>query len=82
MNFQQVEETNCLVAEILKVTSKERFMLEQCNDFLSSLAAMQVCIHVCRKVSQTTLVSFISKSWSTEVIVFGTHQLLLTNFCL
>ncbi|XP_020239118.1 QWRF motif-containing protein 2 [Cajanus cajan] len=38
----QVEETNCLVAEILKVTSKERFLLEQCKEFLSSLAAMQV----------------------------------------
>ncbi|XP_027366378.1 QWRF motif-containing protein 2 [Abrus precatorius] len=38
----KVEETNCLVAEILKVTSKERFLLEQCKDFLSSLAAMQV----------------------------------------
>ncbi|XP_057423353.1 QWRF motif-containing protein 2 isoform X2 [Lotus japonicus] len=38
----KVEETNCLVAEILKVTSKERFLLEQCNDFLSSLGAMQV----------------------------------------
>ncbi|XP_012570259.1 QWRF motif-containing protein 2 isoform X2 [Cicer arietinum] len=40
--FYKVEETNCLVAEILKVTSKERFLLEQCKDFLSSLAAMQV----------------------------------------
>lgn len=38
----KVEETNCLVAEILKVTSKERFLLQQCKDFLSSLAAMQV----------------------------------------
>ncbi|TKY51024.1 QWRF motif-containing protein 2 [Spatholobus suberectus] len=38
----KVEETNCLVAEILKVTSKERFLLEQCKEFLSSLAAMQV----------------------------------------
>ncbi|KAG5153015.1 hypothetical protein JHK84_029487 [Glycine max] len=38
----KVEETNCLVAEILKVTSKERFLLEHCKEFLSSLAAMQV----------------------------------------
>ncbi|GAU15002.1 hypothetical protein TSUD_47970 [Trifolium subterraneum] len=38
----KVEETNCLVAEILKVTSKERYLLQQCKDFLSSLAAMQV----------------------------------------
>lgn len=38
----KVEETNCLVAEILKVTSKEKFLLEQCKEFLSSLAAMQV----------------------------------------
>ncbi|CAI8604835.1 unnamed protein product [Vicia faba] len=38
----KVEETNCLVAEILKVTSKERYLLQHCKDFLSSLAAMQV----------------------------------------
>ncbi|KAE9618662.1 hypothetical protein Lal_00047816 [Lupinus albus] len=38
----KVEETNCLVAEMLKITSKERFLLEQCKDFLSALAAMQV----------------------------------------
>ncbi|KAG4907653.1 hypothetical protein AAZX31_20G120600 [Glycine max] len=38
----KVEETNCLVAEILKVTSKERLLLEHCKEFLSSLAAMQV----------------------------------------
>ncbi|CAJ1977348.1 unnamed protein product [Sphenostylis stenocarpa] len=38
----KVEETNCLVAEILKVTSKERFLLEHCKEFLSSLAGMQV----------------------------------------
>ncbi|KAL5139961.1 QWRF motif-containing protein 2 [Glycine soja] len=38
----KVEETNCLVTEILKVTSKERFLLEHCKEFLSSLAAMQV----------------------------------------
>ncbi|XP_057732662.1 QWRF motif-containing protein 2 isoform X1 [Arachis stenosperma] len=42
LSSKQVEETNCLVAEIVKVTSKERFLLEQCKDFLSSLAAMQV----------------------------------------
>ncbi|XP_019441499.1 PREDICTED: QWRF motif-containing protein 2-like isoform X2 [Lupinus angustifolius] len=38
----KVEETNCLVAEMLKITSKERFLLEQCKDFLSTLAAMQI----------------------------------------
>ncbi|XP_019428892.1 PREDICTED: QWRF motif-containing protein 2-like isoform X2 [Lupinus angustifolius] len=38
----KVEETTCLVAEMLKITSKERFLLEQCKDFLSTLAAMQV----------------------------------------
>ncbi|CAL0320735.1 unnamed protein product [Lupinus luteus] len=38
----KVEETNCLVAEMLKITSKERFLLEQCKDFLSTLAAIQV----------------------------------------
>ncbi|KAL2995951.1 hypothetical protein AAZX31_10G245800 [Glycine max] len=42
LSSKQVEETNCLVAEILKVTSKERFLLEHCKEFLSSLAAMQV----------------------------------------
>ncbi|KAE9611697.1 hypothetical protein Lal_00011828 [Lupinus albus] len=38
----KVEETNCLVVEMVKITSKERFLLEQCKDFLSTLAAMQV----------------------------------------
>ncbi|KAJ8763447.1 hypothetical protein K2173_002330 [Erythroxylum novogranatense] len=38
----KVEETNSLVAEIVNVTAKERLMLEQCKDFLSSLTAMQV----------------------------------------
>ncbi|KAL2948374.1 hypothetical protein AAZX31_20G120600 [Glycine max] len=42
LSSKQVEETNCLVAEILKVTSKERLLLEHCKEFLSSLAAMQV----------------------------------------
>lgn len=49
-----MEETNCLVAEILKVTSKERFLLEHCKEFLSSLAAMQVN-HVCLKLSNTDM---------------------------
>ncbi|KAI4295754.1 hypothetical protein L6164_035765 [Bauhinia variegata] len=40
--LSKVEETNSLVAELVKVTAKERFLLEQCKDFLSSLAAMQV----------------------------------------
>ncbi|OIW06882.1 hypothetical protein TanjilG_19531 [Lupinus angustifolius] len=38
----KVEETNCLVAEMLKITSKERFLLKQCKDSLSTLAAIQV----------------------------------------
>lgn len=33
---------NSLVAELVKVISKERALLEQCKDFLSMLAAMQV----------------------------------------
>ncbi|KAK4258829.1 hypothetical protein QN277_005231 [Acacia crassicarpa] len=40
--LSKVEETNSLVAELVKVTTKEKFLLEQCKDFLSSLAAMQV----------------------------------------
>lgn len=31
-----------MVAELVKVTAKERNLLEQCQDFLSTLAAMQV----------------------------------------
>ncbi|KAH7867241.1 hypothetical protein Vadar_030832 [Vaccinium darrowii] len=38
----KVEEVNSLVAELVKVISKERALLEQCKDFLSMLAAMQV----------------------------------------
>ena len=33
---------NSLVVELVKVTGKERILLEQCKDFLSTLAAMQV----------------------------------------
>ncbi|KAF7840749.1 QWRF motif-containing protein 2 [Senna tora] len=42
LSSKQVEETNSLVAELVKATTKEKFLLEQCKDFLSSLAAMQV----------------------------------------
>ncbi|XP_065871611.1 QWRF motif-containing protein 2 [Euphorbia lathyris] len=38
----KVEEINSLVAELLNVTAKEKFLLQQCKDFLSKLAAMQV----------------------------------------
>ncbi|XP_048337455.2 QWRF motif-containing protein 2 [Ziziphus jujuba] len=38
----KVEEVNTLVAELVKVTAKERIMLEQCQEFLSTIAAMQV----------------------------------------
>ncbi|XP_050212244.1 QWRF motif-containing protein 2 [Mercurialis annua] len=38
----KVEEINSLVAELMNVTAKEKFLLEQCKDFLSALAAMQV----------------------------------------
>ncbi|RVW72403.1 QWRF motif-containing protein 2 [Vitis vinifera] len=38
----QVEEMNSLVVEIADVTAKERALLEQCRDFLSTLAAMQL----------------------------------------
>ncbi|KAI8554607.1 hypothetical protein RHMOL_Rhmol05G0110800 [Rhododendron molle] len=40
--LMKVEEVNSLVAELVKVISKERALLEQCKDFLSMLAAMQV----------------------------------------
>ena len=33
---------NSLVDEIVSVTAKERVLLEQCKDFLSTLAAIQV----------------------------------------
>lgn len=42
MYRSQVEETNSVVAELVKVTAKERILLQQCEDFLSTLAAMQV----------------------------------------
>ncbi|XP_007042615.2 PREDICTED: QWRF motif-containing protein 2 isoform X1 [Theobroma cacao] len=38
----KVEEMNSLVAELVSVTAKERILLEQCKDFLSTLAAIQV----------------------------------------
>ncbi|KAL1801965.1 hypothetical protein ACET3Z_030612 [Daucus carota] len=38
----KVEELNFLVAELAQVRGKERALLEQCKDFLSVLAAMQV----------------------------------------
>ncbi|GAV73741.1 DUF566 domain-containing protein [Cephalotus follicularis] len=38
----KVEEMNTLVAEIVNVTANEKVLLEQCKDFLSMLAAMQV----------------------------------------
>ncbi|KAG5548236.1 hypothetical protein RHGRI_013814 [Rhododendron griersonianum] len=40
--LMKVEEVNSFVAELVKVISKERALLEQCKDFLSMLAAMQV----------------------------------------
>ena len=33
---------NSLVDELMSVTAKERVLLEQCKDFLSMLAAIQV----------------------------------------
>ncbi|XP_057545299.1 QWRF motif-containing protein 2-like [Amaranthus tricolor] len=38
----KVEEVNSLVAELSKVASKERIMLEKCKEVLSSLDALQV----------------------------------------
>ena len=35
---------NSLVAELVNVTAKERHMLEQCKDFLSTLATVQVMV--------------------------------------
>ncbi|XP_052170721.1 QWRF motif-containing protein 2-like isoform X2 [Diospyros lotus] len=40
--LSKVEEVNFLVAELAKVIAKERALLEQCKDFLSALAALQV----------------------------------------
>lgn len=37
-----IEEANALVTELAQVTAKERALLEQCTDFISLLAAMQV----------------------------------------
>ncbi|KAF2320932.1 hypothetical protein GH714_032016 [Hevea brasiliensis] len=38
----KVEEINSLVAEIVNMTAKEKYFLEQCKGFLLTLAAMQV----------------------------------------
>ncbi|XP_031131150.1 QWRF motif-containing protein 2-like isoform X1 [Ipomoea triloba] len=38
----KVEEANILVIELAKITAKERVLLEQCKDFLSMVATMQV----------------------------------------
>ncbi|CAI9769991.1 unnamed protein product [Fraxinus pennsylvanica] len=38
----RVEEADSLVTELAKVTAKERALLEQCTDFISMIAAMQV----------------------------------------
>ncbi|PSS26137.1 QWRF motif-containing protein [Actinidia chinensis var. chinensis] len=40
--LSKVEELNSLVNELAKVIAKERALLEQCKDFLSMLAALQV----------------------------------------
>lgn len=40
--FFQVEEVNTLVTEVANVSGKERALLEQCTDFISLLADMQV----------------------------------------
>ncbi|PIN16297.1 hypothetical protein CDL12_11056 [Handroanthus impetiginosus] len=42
LHLPMVEEVNSLVTELAKVTTKEQALLEQCTDFISSLAAMQV----------------------------------------
>ncbi|GMH03176.1 hypothetical protein Nepgr_005015 [Nepenthes gracilis] len=39
---QKVEEVSSLVAEVARVSSKERALLDECKDILSALAAMQV----------------------------------------
>lgn len=44
---------NSLVAELVKVNGKERILLEQCKDFLSTLAAMQVSGAVWKNSSET-----------------------------
>lgn len=38
----EVGNVNDLIAELARVTSQERGMLDQCRDFLSTIAAMQV----------------------------------------
>ncbi|KAG6414960.1 hypothetical protein SASPL_122358 [Salvia splendens] len=41
-----VEEVNLLVTELEQVSAKERALLQQCTDFISLLAAMQICLNV------------------------------------
>ncbi|XP_022859768.1 protein SNOWY COTYLEDON 3 [Olea europaea var. sylvestris] len=38
----KVEEADSLVTELAKVTAKERALLEQCMDFITMIAAIQV----------------------------------------
>lgn len=56
-----MEEVNSLVAELVKVISKERALLEQCKDFLSMLAAMQVHLAI-RFIVNKNEVHFIENS--------------------
>lgn len=64
--FVQVEELNSLVSELAKVTAKEQASLEQCKDFLTMIATMQVmqpfrlfCFVVLFRVTQIMILTFI-----------------------
>ena len=47
---------NSLVSELVKVTTTERLVLEQCKDILSTLSAMQVSLAML-----SILISFVSE---------------------
>ncbi|XVF67456.1 hypothetical protein PTKIN_Ptkin10aG0123200 [Pterospermum kingtungense] len=65
----KVEEMNSLVNELMSVTAKERVLLEQCKDFLSMLAAIQVNKAFC-SIFQA-IFCFICLFRSLEIISIG-----------
>ena len=64
---------NSVVAELVKITGKERLLLEQCKDFLSTLAAMQVSlVSTSSKTTFRPLFSKIENNFLSQII--GTGQ--------
>ncbi|KAA8528476.1 hypothetical protein F0562_035831 [Nyssa sinensis] len=63
--LSKVEQVNLLVAELANVTAKERALLDQCKDILSTLTAMQV--KDCSMRTHILQLKRVSSSLTTEV---------------